>query len=370
MDCSRGLRTPRSAWNRSLVLAASVLALSSCSERKRLIEFGWDQPDTSFLRQHIVLMEQTPFDGCVFGVRYGSRPEGGSFTWDAWGRRAFAAQELEGALADLRATRLRRFKHNFLRLNVTPGDLDWFDDYSAIVQNAGLAARLAHEGRARGLLLDVEQYQGRLFDFQSQRDAKTKGWDAYAAQARRRGREIMGALQENHPGLTVFLTFGHSLPWHYTKEGKKTLAEVEYGLLAPFLDGLLDSAHGKTEIVDGYELSYGFTIPARFDQARGVVKERAPVIAADPARYQRHMRVAFGLWLDYQHQTRPWHVKEVERNHFTPANFERVLKRALAVSDRYVWVYTETPRWWQERQALPQPYVDVLWRARGERPAS
>jgi hypothetical protein len=348
-----------------LAVLAALLQLG-CTERKRLIEFGWDQPDTSFMRQHIAVMEKTPFDGCVFGVLYSSAERRGSFTWEAWGRRAFGERELLAARDDLRATRLKRFAHNFLRLNVTPGDLDWFDDYSAVVTNARLAAQLAREGRARGVLLDVEQYQGRLFDFRAQRDAQRRGWGAYSAQARLRGREVMTALQEGYPGLTVFLTFGHSLPWLYKEKRQQALPDISYGLLAPFLDGLLDEAAGRTEIIDGYELSYGFTIPARFDEARRVVKESASSIASDPTRYRKHMRLAFGLWLDYDHNNRPWHTEDVERNHFTPANFERVLRRALTVSDRYVWLYTETPRWWLERKALPQPYVDVLWRARRE----
>ena len=35
---------------------------------KRLIEFGWDEPDTAFLRGHLAELERTPFDGCVFHV--------------------------------------------------------------------------------------------------------------------------------------------------------------------------------------------------------------------------------------------------------------------------------------------------------------
>ena len=65
---------------------------------KKLIEFGWDEPDTAFLRQHIAEMEQTPFDGCVFHVM-SADPQGKreNFTWLGWGRRAFTEAELEPA---------------------------------------------------------------------------------------------------------------------------------------------------------------------------------------------------------------------------------------------------------------------------------
>src|SRR4051812_14422862 len=99
---------------------------------KKLIEFGWDEPDTAFLRRHGAEMEETPFDGCVFHV-LSADPQGRreDFTWLCWGRRAFAEAELEPALDDLKATTTRRFNHNFLRFNTAPGDLDWFDDHAA-----------------------------------------------------------------------------------------------------------------------------------------------------------------------------------------------------------------------------------------------
>ena len=64
-----------------------------------------------------------------------------------------------------------------------------------------------------GILLDTEQYQGKLFDYRKQRDAGRRPWAEYAAQARRRGGEVMAAFQEGYPDLTVFLTFGDSLAW-------------------------------------------------------------------------------------------------------------------------------------------------------------
>src|SRR4051812_4742009 len=61
-----------------------------------LIEFGWDEPDTSFLRRHVDAMEQTPFDGCVFHL-LSTDAQGGreNFTWLGWGQRAFTEAELE-----------------------------------------------------------------------------------------------------------------------------------------------------------------------------------------------------------------------------------------------------------------------------------
>jgi hypothetical protein len=350
------------------VLAVVVLTASGCAPRKKLLEWGWDEPDTAFLRQNILEMEKTPFDGCVFGVRHGPANAAGSFTWQFWGRRGFTQADLADAFADLRALRPRRFSESLLRVNVTPGDVDWFDDgFSAIVANARLAGEMARAGQARGVVLDVEQYQGQLFDYRARKPASSRSWDACAAQARLRGREIMSAFQEGYPGLTVFLSFGHSLPWVLSDRGRRPLSEISYGLLAPFLDGMLEAARGRTRLVDGYELSYGFLDPRQFDQARQLVEEGVRPIVGVPGAYRKRLRLAFGIWLDYDWRRRGWSAEEPSRNYLSPERLETVVVAALRASDEYVWIYGETPRWWgstKPEARVPDGYVSAIRRAR------
>lgn len=335
---------------------------------KRLIEFGWDEPDTAFLRQHLREMEATPFDGCVYHVSY-RRPDGstGNFTWECWGKKAFGEADLQEALADLKASRWQRFTHNFLRFNTTPADLDWFDDFAAVLGNARLGAGLAREGRSAGVLFDIEQYNGQLFNYEKQRDAGTKPWKEYAEQTRHRGREVMEAFQEGFPDLTVFLTFGYSLPWSESMGGTRPLAQCSYGLLAPFLDGMVEAARGSARIVDGYELSYGHTKAEQLLQARRTVKEALLPIVVDPSAYARVGSLAFGIWLDHDWRGRGWHTEDFAKNLRTPEAMTTILRAALEASDEYVWIYSETPRWWSPEggpQKLPGAYAEAVRRAR------
>jgi hypothetical protein len=347
---------------------AAVLAGDAPRPLKRLIELGWDEPDTEFMRAHIAEMERAPFDGCVFHVNatsaFGVKE---NFAWLAWGRHGFSEDELEPALDDLKATRFRRFTHNFLRIITAPADIDWFDDHSAIMDNLRFAGRLAREGRCAGILFDVEEYQGKLFTYSEQQDAKTKSYGEYAAQVRRRGREAIDALQQGYPGVTVLLTFGYSLPSTKSGAGKKPLSETRYGLLAPFLDGLVDGARGKTRLIDGYELSYGYREKSQFDAAYRQMKEGALPIVAAPARYSAVFSSGFGLWLDNDWRTNGWNEADPSRNYFTPRAFEATLRAALERSDEYVWVYSETPRWWSPmggRVKLPDAYERAIRAAR------
>jgi hypothetical protein len=327
---------------------------------RKLIEFGWDEPDTGFLKKNQQVVERTPFDGCVFHVMSSTAGKPAeNFTWLCWGRRRFAEEELTAAFEDLRSISWTRFQHNLLRFNVTPGDLDWFDDFDAVLANARLAARLVRVGHCRGILLDTEQYEKGIFNYRKQRDGARKSWPEYADQARRRGREFMTALQEEAPDLTLMATFGPSLLWRQSQQGKKPLAECDYGLLVPFFDGMIDAARGQTLIVDGYELSYGFREQARFDQAYDAMRVKAADLMKVPDAYRRVVFAGFGIWLDNDWRRRGWKTDSPEANYFSPDRFQSALRAALERSDEFVWIYSETPRWWTDSgkpKDLPAAY--------------
>jgi hypothetical protein len=61
-----------------------VLALTPQQDGKKLIEFGWDEPDPAFMRAHAEQMEKSPFDGCVFHLN--------GFTWEVWGAKKFSRE--------------------------------------------------------------------------------------------------------------------------------------------------------------------------------------------------------------------------------------------------------------------------------------
>jgi hypothetical protein len=335
---------------------------------KKLIEFGWDEPDTSFMRGQLEQLERSPFDGCVFHITASSAAGAReNLTWLCWGRRRFSEAELTPARDDLESIHSTKFRHNFLRFNVTPADLDWFDDYAAVESNARLAAEIARAGHCQGILLDTEAYQGKLFDFHSQRDAARRSWADYAKMAWLRGREVMMAFQEGFPDLTVFVTFGHSLIWKQSDGGKKPLADCHDGLLVPFLDGMIEAVKGKARLIDGHELSYGYRDPPLFVDARDTIKVKAAGLAADPVRYHAVVSAAFGLWLDYDRPAYGWNTTKIESNYFSPERFESSLRAAVEQSDEYVWIYTEKPRWWSTHGSavdLPPAYVEAVRRVK------
>lgn len=350
----------------AVTLAAALISPSQVSaqspQKKKLIEFGWDEPNPAFLRKHIAVMERTPFDGTVFHAT-------SDFLWKGWSKRTFKDEELAAAIDDLKAVEQSRFMHNLLRFNVTPGDVDWFDDFTPILNNARLAAKIAKAGRAAGILFDIEQYNSQLFNYPKQAAAKTKTWELYSEQTKQRGREVMTAFQQEFPDLVVFLTWSYSLPFRQSGGDEMKLPQTEYGLLKPFLDGMFEAAAGKTKIVDGFESSYGFKSAAQFDAVPIAMKKTVLPWMSDREKYLRHGSLGFGLWMDYDWRRKAWDEKDFAKNHFSPAEFEASVKKALAASDEYVWIYTEKPRWWTSPDgkpaALPAEYDRAVRRAVG-----
>jgi len=358
------------------MLTVTLLAGSSqAAGEKKMIEFGWDEPDTAFLRKHIASMEQSsPFDGCVFHANWkkADGTGGGSFTWDGWSGRAFTEAELAQSLADLEATKFGHMRHNFLRFNVTPGDVDWFDDaaFASVLNNAKLAAKVAHDGGGcDGVLFDIEQYNTKLFHYPSQKHMQGKSWDDYAKQVRKRGAEVMKAFQAGYPDLVVMLTFAYSLPNAETDGDPAKLEKVSYGLLAPLLDGMVDASAGKAKIVDGFERSYSFRDARQFERAYGIMKTGVlPLVRADHDKYRQAVSFGFGVWLDYDWRKKGWDETDPSKNYFTPEGFARSVGKALETADEYVWVYSETPKWWAGDDAkpvkLPEAYGAELRRIR------
>ena len=353
----------RAAAVAALVLAGAA-ALAAPSPSKKLIEFGWGEPDTRFMREHIAQLQATPFDGCVFHASY-RLPNGTerNFSWDLWGHSRITAAQLDSARADLVATRFGRFRENFLRVNVTPGDLDWFDDYSSVMSNLELAARLAKQGGCPGIMFDTEPYQRPLWDFHAQMKAHPGSSDSLYAQLRRRGGETMAALERGYPGLTVFLTMGFSEPMEESVGYRKPVIDTRYALLVPFLDGMFEAASDSAVIVDGHECSYSYRDPARFAAKVDSTRRGARRLVAQPESYARRLSIGFGIWLDFNADHLGWHVAHPESNYFSPSAFAVSVQAAMDHADRYVWIYHQKPRWWTPEggpKDLPAAYDSVL----------
>jgi len=358
------------AVNKTIRILPLVLLLVSSSaaeaqpdarpaSRKKLIEWGWDEPDTKFMRENIEKMEQFPFDGLVF---HALSSKGGNQAWEVWGNRKFATEEFQEAVDDLKATRFNRFTDRFLRVNITPGNMDWFDDdaWTTVVNNFGVSAKVAKDGGCKGFMFDTEQYDGvKDFDYRQQKRKGEKSFAEYQAQVRRRGREWITGVNGQFSDITILVTFGYEVT-HWRAKTPKDRSTAAYGLLADFLDGVLDGCSKDTTVVDAWEFSYPYKEQKQFEEAYETITRKALGLTAVPEKYKSQGKAGFGVWMD--HNRKGWDVSDFSKNYFSPAEFETSVRSALQVSDEYVWIYSERPKWWTQ-EMLPKEYVEALEKA-------
>jgi hypothetical protein len=231
--------------------------------------------------------------------------------------RRFTEQDFAGALADLKAIKWGSLDHSLLRINVMPGTVDWFDvEWTAIMEKAQLAARLAKAGGLAGIMFDVEQYDwaNGVFRYDNRSHREQKRLSDYVAQARLRGRQMGEALVSEFPDIDVLTTFASSIG---TDGGE---------LLVPFLEGL--AAAQGCHVYDGCEPAYPYRTLRRFLEAEEKMRQGSRVLGH-----------GFALWVN--HPAGPFDTVHPEGNYFSPEALAHALHYALRVSDKYVWLYRE-----------------------------
>lgn len=353
------------AWLVIMFVVAQTLSANEAIEsspvyervEKRLLEVGWNTPFLQEMPEYIDEAQHTPFDGLVLDVA-GQRGRRG-LAWSVFSAQPFDEAQFDQIAQNLEGLAWGRLTDNFLRINIYPADLDWFDAFDAVLHNVEAMAHLAYRLGFAGLFLDTEQYPGvTLFDYtqRAYRDRYTHA--EYDAQAFRRGQEIMQAINRGFPGATVIYTFG--LTTGSQASTSRDLSTFHYGLLIPFIEGMIDSADEGTWLADGFEQSYTFSDEAQFRSAYRLIKEfTVHSYARNPIRYGEFVQAGFGLWLDHNACGEPGLRPENCAPGFTPQSFQQAVDLALRHSDRYVWIYSQGVNWYTG-QGIPPEWAETL----------
>ena len=320
--------------------------------QKHLIQLGWDQPTTAFVRDHWEEMEKgSPFDGLVVVLHadHAGRVINENAILDAtpWPRSVLAA-----ARRDLRACAFTRFRHNFIRVNSTPGKLDWFDDqqWQAAAAHLGHVAWLCRESGFKGICYDTEVYGAKQYGWNP---ATGRSFPETQAQARQRGREVMRAMAAEYPAITVWGLWLFSLNRDAGGgDWEKVLREDGYGLWPAFLNGWLDALPPEARLVDGMEDAYYFKKEKQFAATHAELRDgpavRRLVAPENQAKYRAQVRVSFGIYLDaYLDRLGTKYALPARRGGTRLQRLASTLATARATADDYVWLYNEQVRWWQ-----------------------
>jgi hypothetical protein len=304
-------------------------------------------------------MEQSPFDG--FAFRIFSETDSANFWSLMWGARQFESTEFKGAVADLNSIGFVRLTDRFLSTSVVPGTVDWFSDaaFAVVTHNAAVAALFCKQSLSAGMLFDTEHYGSGIYNYATQNAVHPASLAAFQAKVRQRGSEWMNAVQGQFGDIVIIITVAYY-----------AVTDPNYQLLAAFLDGILDAAGTKCTIVDGYEPSYGIRGRQQLQSVYQSIKNGSiAALSSSPDKYAQKMTVGFAKFVDLNHGTVGWpNPGNYAQNYWTPEAFATAMRDAWDLSDRYIWIWSETVNWYTGVN-MPQEYIDRVFNATRTNPS-
>ncbi len=315
---------------------------------KKLIEYGWDVPTVSFIRDNIDMMQKRPFDGVAF--KLSGEEEQPSNAFDS---RKWAETELQ--FDSLSAIKWGNFTNNFIVLWASnPVTMDWFDDqrWDIITANMRLFSKALKISQVKGVFFDPEFYavrQTHSLWFYTSDIYPTTSRNEVEIMVRKRGAQFMTALQSDVDTID-FLSFYFLSESVRMNEGSSQANDyTHFELLPAFIYGMLDVAKPDVHFIDGNEPSYYFTNPNQYVTARELIAEKTVTFTPRDIqeRYKQHTGIANALYLDYLMALRPEHDRGLawdERLKWLEHNVYYSLKQ----SDQYVWLYSEHTDWWKD----------------------
>jgi hypothetical protein len=335
--------------------SASALPPAPRTPSPWLIKHGWDIPTPEFVRDHVTDMEKSPFDGVVVRM-----PE---LSDKVQRQEPVSFEQFQSALEPMSGVRFDRLQHNFVMVYTTPAG-SYFDDYETPIANFAKLARAVRLAGFKGILFDNEEYFGSLSDYPDVCPGHTLA--QCRVQAARRGREMMDAIREEWPDVTVMTFFGAWISDPLT--GKRLPPELNYNdlsshveLIGPFFVGMVESVVGtNAKVVDGGEF-YTARKREHFEALRawqtdGMATSSGLIPKSLKPKWTSTVSTAFGVYdlpfLDVGMDVDAW---------------RSTIANALETTDEYVWAYTEQHDWWgmgHPREPVPDEWVTATREAR------
>jgi|GEM_PF-1966835 len=310
---------------------------------KTLIDYGWNNPSSRFVRDNIAQMEQKPFGGLTVRLATGS---------DVFNKVAYPDKDFEGDQANLRATPFKSLTHNFVVMTVRlePG-WNWLSsaDWQATESNVRNFAKTAAAGKFVGLVFDPEPYGLSPWRYTPE-NYGGKSFNAVSSVVRERGRSFIRAVHAELPGAKILSFWFLTLLKTQLEEAGGALEQADYALLLPFVEGWFDAAQGET-FIDGTENSYYFLSEQDFLKSKDFFKSAGSVLSSENwGKYASSASLGYGVYLDgvlnlwASPRFVGFYLKNAdERLKLLEHNVYYSLKNA----DEYVWVYGENADWWK-----------------------
>jgi hypothetical protein len=391
----------------TIILILVMLPFDATGKEVMIVTSGSAAPDTCYLSRNAATLQRVPLDGVATWIatpvpvqiegkletprlasgrlaRHRSGDDRADVGQTLAHRRRISESHIAPAIADLQSADFNRFDSNFIHCITgnAPGPMNWFDDqwWNTICHNIGMLAKAAKQGACRGLLIDPEVYSyawwgypmltetdGGTYNYRRGNREFYQGKTVSQVQdkVRQRGREFAQAInaQFKDPVLMFFHAAGYTARQvlHDPLGRWPTIDEAPFGLMVPFIDGMLEGSTDQTIIVDCTSQSKWWVDRPQLEAARKLVKEDARSLSQVPELYDQKMRVGFTYRLGVHPQEEAigeqkgvpppyeswmYNPAAPDKNFFSPEKLEETLKLALEIGDGYVLFWNYRANWW------------------------
>jgi len=334
---------------------------------KKFIASGWHMPDSGYIRQNIASMEKLPYSGLIFGDFY-----------PFWKGLRNQQGDLAVYVENVKATKFHKFTDNFMGVESgNDGSFDWFDEASCrdMIDNWRTLARAAKQAGLKGIKFDPECYEGPSpFNFETLKQHETKTPEEYQKQVEKVSSQIIEAINEEYPNITMIFYFGPSVA-DYPRKLKGWC-----GMMPAFVDGMIKSAKPGFKIVDGFEQAYGYRTEKQYSDARDKMVGTAKH-SAFPSAYRKHVQVGFSFWPDQMAGNptigrKSFDINDITTNYYVPDEVAYAANNSLRYTDEYVWMWAESFDVWNAQtmvydatgayvnKPIPPGYIEALAKAR------
>jgi hypothetical protein len=324
-----------------LIFLLTAVFFKTFSQKVKLIEFGWDYPDVTYLSARLDSKQNTPFDGICFSFQ---RKIMEAFDDSLKSDCYFEFNKLQ-------TLKWGKYTNNFIILrgfSKTGGN--WFNDkaWENISNNMVHLSRVMQMKNIKGILFDPEYYyENPLFNpwTFSADQYPGKSFQQVQNQVKQRGKQFITSLQKRSNSFTFISLWIASLIAH---EKKYTpIYKTRHALLISFFEGILEGKNKNVIITDGDEYAYWNTKPSQFLEGKYLLRNTMlELLHSEKSKKEaKNIQIAQPVYYDGLMATNTPIGNDLKRNIKWKWLAEN-LKYAIASSDQYMWFYSERNNWW------------------------
>lgn len=325
--------------------------LSQSEYPKKIIQFGWDYPTISFLKEHLQQMEKRPFDGVAFSFDFK--------IYDLFDTTRYPINIFQ--LEELKSLSWHKFTHNFIRTRgQSLNGPQWLHDESwdNIVANLRNISKAVSVSGAKGILFDPEYYY-------ETREKNPWIWDIkyypgrsyiqVGAVVKKRGAQFINALEYYSPEIEILSLWMLSLI--HAQSTNLPDSQTLMALYPFFVEGMIEGKNPESTLIDGNEFGYGYRTANQFVKSGNLLRKWGKQFMPNELKKNyAEIDVAQPIFYDQIYGTFPQYKSKrtkAQKNEWLLRN----LYNAFKTSDKYVWFYNSKMNWWKGKIDMDIPEI-------------